>query len=358
MVAQLRFPSAYNVTLPEATGTVVAFIRKESEFKLNGYGQYVEAPTMYGYYKKLGFDQPVRVPSVDIYDWPDGTDRPRGEMNKHPFVDIEFTTHRRDYAARLGYLELEIAKWQLRLIHMDDCISQAMTARTQRVYNLFSTVANWGANTATANVLNGGAGSWKNASDDPLSPNYNAIFKTLSEVRRRIGLATNMKVKPNQMQCIVSPQDAINMAQSGEMTNYLRQQEGSKDILENGLSHQQELWGLPEYYKGFKMMVEDAPIVTEYPTVTGTAPGNLVEATTNRSFIWTPGTAIVTSRVGALDGEYGARSFSTLSLFHYGSMLEMQAFDHAEDRFVTLHATENITEALTAPPSGFQILGV
>jgi hypothetical protein len=344
--------------LPGTTGTVVAYIRREDEFKLNRYGQYVETPKMYGYYMQLGFDQPVREPGVDTHDWPDSTDRPRGEPNKHSFKMVEYLTRRKSYSSRLGYLEMEQCQWDLRLVHNNDNISQAMTGRTQRVYNLLNNTANWGANFGAANVLNGGAGNWKTASDDPLSGNYNAIFKTLSEVRRRVFLATNGKVKPSQMQLVVGPVDGINMAQSAEMTNYVRQQEHSLEIEENGLSEQEELWGLPMRYKGFHLVVEDAPIVTEYPQTTGTAPATIVEATANRNFIWQGGTAFVLSRIGALTGEYGARSFSTLQLHHFGALLEVQAFDHAEDRYVNLSAVENLVEVLPAPQSGFMIQGV
>ena len=40
-MAQNRYFGAFNGYLPQATGLVVAFIRKESEFPLNRYCQYI-----------------------------------------------------------------------------------------------------------------------------------------------------------------------------------------------------------------------------------------------------------------------------------------------------------------------------
>jgi hypothetical protein len=144
------------------------------------------------------------------------------------------------------------------------------------------------------------------------------------------------------------------MAQSAEMTNYVRESPAAREVLEEGLGRNQfELWGLPPRYKGYALVVEDAPIVTEVPKASG------VEATIDagRRYIKQPGTMWVLSRPGGLDGEYGTRSFSTIQIYHYGALLETEAFDNPKDRLVEGRCSENLIEVLGAAPAGFLVTG-
>ena len=363
MAQQFRYLSAYNGYLPKETGMVVGFIRKPENFALNKWVQYIPTPAPLAAYNVLGFDESVRIPLGNnttvvnsAFSWEDGDPRPMGDANKHQFQLVPFRTLRFDYPWTLGYESIENASWKPKLVHMDDSISRAMTARTLRVVQFLEQATNWVAagtstqiNVAAANTLNGGHGNFTTASDDPGNPNYNAIMRTLLAAARQINLATNARVKMKDFRVVLSPGLAIAMAETPELTNYVRESPVAMQMIKQGFSDDENLWGLPERYKGFQMVVEDAPIVYDFPNSSGT------EATVNRQYIKPDNTAYMLSRPGGLDGTYGSKSYSTIQLYHYGALLEVEVFDDPRNRRVDGHVTENIREALPVPQSGYLI---
>lgn len=333
---------------------MIAFIRKEEKFRLNRYVQYVPTEKSVGVYCVLGRDEMVRLVSAADYAWEDGDERPRGDYHKVPFQWVEFRTYRRDFPWNLGYKAIDQSKgsWEPKLVHMNSAISKAMTTRTSDVITALETTANWGANTADANTLNLGAGKWTTASDQPLDPHYNAIFKTLTESAKRIHLATNGEVGPLDLRTIVSPDLAIAMSTTAELNNYCRESPYAREILEKGLDPQYQLWGLPQRYKGFEFVVEDSPKVAERNTTDSS--GNLVEATTNRIYIKSATSAIIVARPGSLDGESGP-NFSTVQIYHYGGLLEVEQFDNPISRRVEGHVSEDLCVKLASSVSGFLV---
>ncbi len=356
-MAQFRYLSGYNGYMPRETGMVVGFIRKPENFSLNKWVQYIPTKEPLAFYFVLGFDESVRIPQgatagVSFFSWEDGDPRPRGEANKHQFQMVPFRTDRKDFPWTLGYIAMETAAWKPKLVHMDDAISRAMTGRTLRVCTLAENSANWGVNFAPANTLNNGAGNWSGASDDPSNPKYLAVKKSLLSAARAIHLATNGKVKMHELRVVMSPGTAILLAETPEFVNYCRESPQALQIVKDGLGQNQNLWSLPDRYNGFELVVEDSPIVYDYPNSSGT------EATTNRQYIKSDTTAYVVSRPGGLDGEYGTKNYSTIQLYHYGALLEVEVFDEPKDRRVDGHCTENIKEVLPVSQSGFLIQSV
>lgn len=347
----LRFASQSSVFVPEATGQVVAFVRKESEFPLNRYCTYIPSPATVGLYAKLGRDHFARIVSDAENAWHDGAERPVQNYNQVAFEMVEFATQRRSYSWTLGHDTVNQAKlFKIKLAHMDGAISQAMTNRTNRVVSMLETTSNWGTHYETANTLNGGAGTWDAASDDPDNANYLAIAKSLYEAARRINLATNGKVKIGDLRLIVSPGLAIAMSQSGEISNYVRETPQAHKVIREGLDPDvNNLWGMPASYRGFEIVVEDTPIVSERHNSSGT------EATTNRTYVKADNSAVLVTRQGGLDGEYGTRSYSTVQLYHYQELLRVEARDDAWNRRVEGAVSENIKELIAASPTGFLI---
>lgn len=352
-MATLSYAGQFNGYLPRETGQVVAFVRGKDKFKLFQYVQLVKSEASLGTYVVLERDQFIRLPSGDMMAWEDGDERPRGVANRLRHKIEDFRTLRRDFPWTIGYKTLSQTKsFQLRPAHMAMAISQAMTDLTKRVWDVLQTAGTWGDNTKTANTLNGGRGNWANASDDPDSPNYNAIFLSLVNAAQEINLATNGEVQPGDLCVIVSPNAAISMAASAEITNYCRESPVARQILENGLDPQYSLWGLPTRYKGFKFLVEDAPIVTEYPKLDGT------EATTNRTRIKDDTSAVILSRPGALDGEYGAPSFSTVQVYHNDAITQVEAFDEPKHRRVDGHVVTDAAIEVPAAIAGYRITSI
>ncbi len=359
----LRFISGSNGFIPEATGQVIAYIRKPEEFALNRYVQYVPTPKVVGVYAMLGRDEVVRVVSDEEFAWEDGDERPKGIYHQVPFTWQEFRTFRRDYPWTLGYQAIDqTTGWKPKLVHAAAAISVAMTNRTRRVVVLVETASNWGVNTAAANTLNGGAGPWDKGSDDPSSPAYLAIYSSLIEAAQRIHLATNGKVKPKDLRCVVSPGAAKRMSKAPEMVNYCRESPAARDLVEKGFDPQYDLWGLPKYYKGFEMVVEDTPYVNIRPNTAGFATSGTLHPTeagsANRLYAKSDTSAAILCRPGSIDGEYGAPSFSTIQVYHHKGLLEVKAFDDPKNERVEGHVEENIKEVLASNVSGFLITGI
>jgi len=350
----LRFVSEYGGYLPRETGQVIAFVRQKDAFKLNRYVQWVDAPTPLGTYKRFDRDQFVRLVASDRHRFRDGDERPKGLVNRLREEWQDFRCQRQSFDWTLGYQVIEAVKnFSLKPAHLAATISQAMTDLTLRTITLLQTASSWpSSNVNSANGLNGGRGDWANASDDPSSGQYNAIFLTLTAVADQINLYTNAVVQPGDLRVILSPTAARIIAASSEITNYVRESPVAKDVLEKGLDPQYSTWGLPSLYKGFQFVVEDAPIVTEYPSTDGT------EATANRTRIKDDTTAIIVSQPGALDGEFGTPSFSTIQLYHNGPQLEVEAFDDPENRLVSGHVTTNVAVELAANVAGFLVTGI
>lgn len=362
----LRYLSGSDGFLPGPTGQVIAYVRRESEFPLNKYVQYVPTEYPYGVYAVLGRDQFVRVPNDERWAWEDGDARPEGEWNKIPFVWADFRTYRRTYPWSIGYKSLQTTtkygSWMPKPAHMAMAISQAMTNRTNRVAKLLQTSSNWpSTNTGTANSINGGAGMWSTASDDPTSPNYLAIYKTLVGAAQNINLLTNGKVNPTDLLTIVSPGLAKTMSETGEIVNYCRESPAAREILEKGYDPQYTLWGLPTTYKGFKFIVENTPYVNINPnvgTMSATAATQIPEAalgTSGRQYAWQDSTAAMVSRIGGIDGDAGTPSFSTVQLYHYRGLLEVEARDDTWNRRVDGSVTEDYKEVIAAAFAGYNI---
>jgi hypothetical protein len=362
----LRIASATNGFVPEATGEVIAYIRRPEMFPLNRYVQYVPSPQPVGLYSVLGRDEMIRITSDGEYAFEDGDEAPQGLYNQIPYFVQEFACKRRGYPWRLGHIAIETADrgklWKPKIAHMQMALSKAMTNRSNRVVSLLTTTANWGTHTGTATALNGGFGPWSTGSSDPTSANYLAIWKTLTEVARRIHLDTNGVVQPTDLRVIVGPNDAIKISQAPELVDYVKQQPSAVQLVEGGWDPQYTKWGLPRSYKGFEFVVEDSPIVDvgpSEPTLINTAdplhPPEASLATPGRHYMWPTGTAIFCSRVGALDGEYGAPSFSTLQLFHYGGLLEVKAFDDPQNERIKGRVQEFYIEKIVSNLSGFAV---
>lgn len=364
----LRYLSGTDGYLPISTGMVIAHVRKESEFPINSYVQYISSPARLFMYDVLGRDDFIRLTNDERYAWEDGDDRPQGISESLSFQKVSGRTSRRDYPWRIGYEALELTAkfggWDPKPAHMDKAISLAMTNRTYRTQQLIQTQSNWPAtNYATANQLNNGAGTLVQGSDDPNSPNYLGIFKALSAAAQRIHLLTNGKVRPSKTRTVVGPNLALRIAQTSEIQNYCREGPAAQKLLEEGFDPQYEQWGLPRMYKGFRFIVEDSPMVNTEPNVTTNSGGEgaVPEAalgTTGRQYVFQDTSAVMLSQVGGLDGTYGTSSYSTVQCYHHKGLLRVSAFESAEHERISGHVTESIKEVIACPFAGFFISGV
>lgn len=361
-MANLAFLGAFSSYVPQATGQVISFMRDPKKFKLNAYSQYVQSEKEVGVYYRIGVDQPVRVVNDNLNIWADGFKRPESKDNQLKFDLVEFQTVRRNWDYTLGWKYIKQADADVLVLHSAMAQSQCMTSRTNRAMTLLQNSANWGNNTSTAAGLNGGAGYFDQASDDPNNPNYLAIKKTFDTTAQRIMLLTNGMVDVEEkgvLKWIMSPNVAQKISQSAEIHDYLKHSPAAMDQVKGRVPGQNAKWGLPDELYGWDIVVETAMIVTQNPS-TNDAIGSEASIGSNgkRTWIKDDNSIVAVSRVGGLDGQYGAPSFSTVQIYYVGKEIEMETFDEPNHRRTIGAVVEDVKVVLAAPASGYLVTSV
>jgi hypothetical protein len=354
----LQHLSNFNGFVPSLTGQVIGFVRKPEKFKLNKYVEYKKTDKNVGVYTKLERDVMVRVTNLEDDVWNDGDDAPSGDNGvKVKHSTDSFQCIRRAIPWKLGYEAIDQTDaYPVKPVHIASTVSQVLTRRTMRVWNVLDTSSNWSTHFKTTGELSGisnvDAAKWENASDDPNSPSYLGIWKAINAAIQEIFRDTNSSVEWTDLMLVVNPDLAAKMAMSPEINNYIRETTVAKQQLNGDLSNWNQEWGLPTHYRGLKIIVEDAVKVTEKENVDNS------EATTNRSYVKSGTSAVLMSRPGGLDGDLSVPSFSTMQIFHYEGLLQVEAFDKPEHRKVMGRVTASTAEELAAPISGYLMTSV
>jgi len=350
------FPSPTNLFIPAATGQVVGYLRQPGKFRLFEYTQLVKSTSTdrKGWpvclFTILDPDEPVRVVTDQEYAWEDGDPAPQNTNMDVNFTTQEVRMFRRQYGYRIGEQTADTAQLMPVLpVYRLVALMKAMTNKTARVATLLDTAANWGNNTADANALNGGRGKWSQASATEGSPFYLAIKRTILQAMQVINLGTNSVVQPEDLRLVVSPILAAAMANSGEMTDYLKGSPFAEAIQKGKEDGRNSRWGLPSSYAGLDIIVEDASRVTDRPNSAGTT------ATTNRNYIKNSTSAWIVSRKGGLDGVEGSPSFSTIQLYYYKYEMAVEEERVAWDKLVRGRVVDQFKEVLAATRSGYLV---
>lgn len=353
-----RFLSGTNGFLPVPTGTVVGYVRDPKEFALNNYVQFVESPSTSGSYYTLNRDHPARITKAAEFDWAPGSRAPQAKTNEGTFSLTAFMLDRVAPTFEVDEVAVDMAKkygkWDQIEYESKAMAQQAMTLRTMRVWSseanglALDTTATWGTSTDTAATLSGiGGGTWANA--QAAAP---VIQPSLFEAARRIHLATNGTVKPSDLTLVINPIDAIALAASNEVKDFVKQQASSPDILKNGWDNPNQLWGLPATLFGFKLCVEDAMRVTTAPTATST------DGT--RSYIKANNSAALFARPGGINAPFGSKAFSTVQLYwyKYDMAVEMHQPDNGWHKMWEGRVVDYRTVISPAIESGFLIRNI
>lgn len=356
------YPGSFNSFVPQATGQVISFMRNPARYKLMQYVQLVKSEKSVGVYYKINPDDSARLPNTDETVWHHGAKRPTHQHEGVRHDLVEFQTTRHDFGFTLDWEVVKQADYPILVGYTNLPRNQAMIHRTQRFITLMETASNWGNMTDTASNLNGGAGYWDQATSDRTSPFYLAIKKTLDQVAELIHLATNGSVgefdeetgQQAGLKLLIAPHLAHKMGQSDEMHNYIRESPFARDEIKGKVPGVNAKWGLPSSIYGWDLIVENAVRDRVRPNA-GTTADTTTGSNPNKNFIKSSSSAVVCSRAGGIDGQYGAPSFSTFQLYYHGKETEVETFDHPEDRLTTGHVTIDDKEVLAAAPAGFLI---
>lgn len=347
-----RYTGPFSGEIAQATGQVISYIRDEKRYRLAKYVQYIQSPSNIGVYARVHRDDTARVVTDNDFIFADGADAPQGDWNQLRFEWVEFSTKRRAYPFRIGYMAVEAAKnsWKVKEQHIGLVTMQCYTNRTNRVISMLETSTNWTVNSLDhakdVNDLNGGKGRWDLASGDAGSPHYNAILDSLLAAATRINLDTNGVVEPGDLVLLVSPNLARKMASSSEVHDYKKYGPYSKAELESK-NNPNLLWGLPPSLYGFDVVVEDTPYVNSRPKADGSyATGS------NRQYAKADTSAVLLSRKGGINGNYGAPSFSTVQLYWHKWEAAVEMFDDPVNLRLNCRILDNFAEVLAAPEAG------
>lgn len=354
-MATPRFASGSNVFIPQATGQAIAYVRDQSMFKVNQYVQIINSPKPVGVYAFLDPDAPVRVVSDAEFDWARGQPRPKPQANLGNFKWEEFRTFRRNYGYTIDEEIVDNADgWNPKAFFNAIMISLAMTNLTQRVTTLLEATANWSGNTATASNLNSGRGKWHTASNDESSANFLAIKKSLNTAVRRILLATNGMVQRKDLKLQISPDLADAISETSEIHTYLEKSPHALAQVKGEAPNVNADWSLPEKLYGLPLVIEDASKVN----IRANADGTVATVETQKVFIRDKTKAVILSRQGGLDGQYGSPSFSTVQRYFHQYEMSIEAFrgeQERKDKIYESHVVDDYKEVLAAPQAGYLI---
>lgn len=344
------FPQGNNTYVPpDISGRLrIGFSRNAKDFQFPRYWQYVETPMRSAYYLKLTTQEAARVGNTTDFEWPDGAPDRLSEDGSESFNFVPFTTDRRSYKFRLGDLAVRQAAWPIIEQHGVIKSSQLMTARSIRGLTAATTAANWNSSGDTANLsvnhtdtaTNIGGGKFDVGTST--NPYMKIGLGKVAEVINRDTLGV-VNCQPDQMFMIMNPNTARAISKSGEIVDYMKGSPFSLPHLK-GETSQAGFYNLPPLIYGYSVIVENAVKVTNKK--------NAAKAT---SYVMPDDNILIVSRVGGLDGIYGAPSFSTLTMFWWQDELTVEAKHEDWDRLTLGRVVEDTFETVTCPASGYFI---
>lgn len=356
------FPSATNVFIPdwESSGKVtVGFSRNPKSFAYNRYISYAFSRKNRGYWMRWNNQAQARVLNTNAYLWAYNQDRPV-PANPESFTWIEFVLTRRDYAYGHDLDTIDQADFNLMQVDRDGHAQLAATSRAYRIATALSTTSNF-ATTAdpdmtvnhysTATALTGGTLNAGTATD----PN---LKDAITEVCDIINTDTNGKLgsQPGKMVMVLNPTDARLIGQSAELVDFMKGSPYSYPSFSGNL-FDNSLYGLPPSIYGVEVVVDGTTRVTS----------EVGASTVTRAYTWPSGTVGIFFKPDALDGVYGEKPFSTMTVFYRaagensqsidstGIDLTVTEFQDTRNRRWEGHVTEETAEVVTAPATGYLI---
>lgn len=379
-VGAYRAMGPRNAALPQATGQVVGFLHDPSLWPYMNYVQLVPLPEeCNGVYRYpiIEPDAPVQLVYPKTFGWGWDDKRPSGETFKPRVRWDSGQTSRYSFGWTLGERTqrawLNSTKIDPKTIYDRMRLNQAMLLRASEAVDTVRGASFAAYNTSSLNTLLGtpapavyfdkSSGTELLPSGNP-NPNFQIIKQAQNIIMRRIDLQCNGAVTGEEFVMVIGPLVAQAIAKSGEIVNYLKQQEGAKE----DLMKRNKKWGVPDAYNGWTIVVEDTPRVFFQTLADGTTFASPTTATSitgsgssvaynQRDYIWNDDTIVFCSRAGGLDGNYGFASFSTFQMFHYNGLAKVTA--QTDQWNEILEGAIDLEHQFKAPAlmSGFKLTG-
>lgn len=323
-----------------ASGALVTdYSRNPKDFKLAEWAQYVPAKKTEGRYVEMTVEQAGRILNTDLADfyWADGAEAPLEFGNLEYFEWKAFVARRYAKSFPIGEMAADQAAWDVLAAHGRYTAQRMMTARTQKTVTLATTAGNYpSGHTAAVSAITGVTGKWDVSTTARMD-----IKRSFDHAAETIHKATLGAVKADQLMVVMSPGCARKIATSQEMIDYIKGGPDAKQLLTKTLSSANR-WGMPEFFHGYKVVIEDAVKVTSRKG-----------ATKATSYVLGDSTPFMCSRVGELEGVEGAPSFSSFTLFFYKDELTVESKHDKDNRRHVGRVVDCYAETFTAPISAF-----
>lgn len=342
------FPSPFNVYVPNfaASGRLsVAFSRNAKKFPWLKAIQMVESPKTQGLYLKLTAQEAARVVQLQDYAWNWGSPRPMHAEGLESFNYIPFLTERKDYGFNLDEDTDKQAEWDVAEEHAKIHAAKAMTARTMKIIEVATTVANWqtaadpdlsASHTGTATAF---AGTTLDSGTTTTIP----VKKFIDKAQNLIMLDTLGTVQADQMHMIMNPDTARLIAESAEIHDYIKSSPDAMHEIRTGSSPNATYGpGLPSTLYGMDVIVDNTVKVTSRKG-----------ATLAKAWAFPAQTVLITSRPGELEGVFGTPSWSTLTWFWYRDDMTLERFQDPINRLTRFSVVDCGIPVLSSPLAGY-----
>jgi hypothetical protein len=324
------------------------FSRDPSAFALPNYAAMRKVNLSEGLYMKAENEQASRVVDPNLHKWVDGADGMPDNEGQVPFQFLAYRTEREKFDLTLGYKAIEQAAFDVVPLNSRAAAQRAMTARTIDAQAALA-AASWGSNTATATVASGtGGGKW-----DVSTAANQFILKSFGYAKQVIFKSTQGAVRPKALTCVVSPGCALLMRGAPEIVDFIKQQASAPAIMSQESDAEFfQMWGLPRYLYGVKMVVEDA--VRTSTSKGGAGTKGYAEADTVAYFL--TNTVDAKKDVDLPPGQ-GSILYDTLTQFMYEEMT-VETLDDPNNRRKIIRCVNDYDSVVTCPESGFYMTAV
>lgn len=242
----------------------IGFARNPSKLPLNRYALMATATNQLKHYTVIDHNVNFRFPggNKEIAMWPDGTPRPDGRNNlvsvKYDPIRLERHLHNAPH----GAMSIANQTYDVISAQMISLAQRAGTLRCLWAYAQMqaaisgSTITNVALNTLSGSPTDITAGTVTN----PIF--YLALNNAAQVIHRQTGGVVN----ENHLKVVLPPIIAIKLAQSAEMLDYIARSPDALSVMYKGFSNNR--FGLPMFYKGYELVVEDTVVDTAVPWAT------------------------------------------------------------------------------------------
>lgn len=382
MAAGYRAMGPRNATLPQATESVIAFMHDPARAAWQQYIQLVPlqdvSEGLYRYPTIHPDDTGLRLVNYAQFAWGWDDKRPSGEDLQPRVIWTAGETTRWAFGYTLG--ERTNKAWSRNTkinpqnLYSRIRMNHAMLHRASRAVDTVRGFSWPSYSTTDLQTLLGtpvspayydkSSGTELLPSGD-INPNFQVIKKSQNIIMRRLDLLTSGALTGEEFCMVMGPKVAQKISECGEIVNYLKQSSaatGAPLMKRNGK------WGIPDEYNGWKMVVEDTPRVVIQPVDTTTTFASVstdstktgsgaVVAYKERDYVWNDDTVMFMSRAGGLDGNLGENNFSTVQMFYYGGLANVQA--RTDNWHEIMEGSIDLEDdfKVAAPLSGFKLTG-